>query len=387
MNPVEALQHAQIFSDLTLGEITSVAQLIQERNVAPGEVLIYEGDHAYSLFVLEEGSVEILRNSTNGQLSRITELDEGSVFGEMAFAERKPSEKKQSFLRTAGVVAQNHCRILELRYDDLERLVEKNPALGVKIYRGIAKSLNHKLKATTDHVLPLIASARLAALGQMTANIVHELNNPLTVLKNHAYLIETRLKKNPQDIEDILDSASKINATIDRISRVLAGLKTTSRDGQKDPLIDFNPSSIVRETIDFCEERLRHFSIKIETHIPTQCPLIRGRPVQLSQAFLNLLNNAVDALSELPKPQPRWIQIEITPEKNQLALFVTDSGNGISEELAEKIFKPFYTTKGLGQGTGLGLSIARQVLEENGGSLSLDRDYANTRFVIRLPLA
>jgi C4-dicarboxylate-specific signal transduction histidine kinase len=98
--------------------------------------------------------------------------------------------------------------------------------------------------------------------------------------------------------------------------------------------------------------------------------------------LLNLLNNSFDAVRDL---QDRWIHIAFELGPKDVAIIFTDSGAGIAEALAEKIMVPFFTTKEVGKGTGLGLSIAKGIVEDHGGTIVLDQDCSNTRFIVTLP--
>jgi C4-dicarboxylate-specific signal transduction histidine kinase len=106
------------------------------------------------------------------------------------------------------------------------------------------------------------------------------------------------------------------------------------------------------------------------------------RPVQLSQVFLNLLNNAFDAIEGAPSP---WIRVELYSEDDFIEVSVTDSGPGVAKEIRSRIMEPFFTTKPLGKGTGLGLSVSAGIMKAHHGSLFLDETSPNTRFVVRMP--
>lgn len=390
MTPKQALRQSALFSQLTDVEINQVAAIISERQVEPGEMLIREGEAGYSLFILEEGHVDVLRNGEQGQASRISELGEGAMFGEMSFVEHGPVKDKSYPARSAAVVAHDRVKVLELRFDALELLAESDPVLGVKLYRTLAVSLNEKLKNTTDHLLPLVASARMAALGQMTANIAHELGNPLAVLQALSVGISEGMSgtrsAQPNNDAEIGAWAEKIGSTVAHVGRVISALRSVSRDGSGDPLAQADSGAIIRETLGFCEQRFRHFGIAKEVAVAAKAPSIRCRPVQISQALLNLLNNSVDAIAALrAESQTRLIRVSVEINGLQVVIAVEDSGIGISPELSGRIFRPFFTTKPVGVGTGLGLSISRQLVESNGGTLTLEKSSKFTRFEIRLP--
>jgi signal transduction histidine kinase len=389
MTPKEALRQSPLFSQLSDGELNQVAAVISERRVEPGEMLIREGDEGYSLFILEEGHVDVLRSGEHGQPARISELGEGAMFGEMSFIEHGPVSAKAHPARSAAVVAHDRVKVLELRFDALETLAEADPVLGVKLYRTLAVSLNDKLKNTTDHLLPLVASARLAALGQMTANIAHELGNPLAVLQALSAGISegmagSRRGASAEDAE-LGAWAEKIGSTVAHVGRVISALRSVSRDGSGDPLVHADSGAIVRETLGFCEERFRHYRITTEVLVAQKAPTVKCRPVQVSQALLNLLNNSVDAIAALPTESlTRLIRVSVEMRDSQVVIAVEDSGIGVSPMISARIFKPFFTTKPLGLGTGLGLSLSRQLIEANGGTLSLEKAPKLTRFEVRL---
>jgi C4-dicarboxylate-specific signal transduction histidine kinase len=190
--------------------------------------------------------------------------------------------------------------------------------------------------------------------------------------------------KEESEVSEIGQWAEKIGSTVARIGRVISGLRTVSRDGSSDPMVPADPVALVQSTLEFCEQRLRYFAIKTEVHAPAQPLHVLCRPVQISQAILNLLNNAVDALSTLPASAERWVRLSVEDRGDQVLICVTDSGPGVPSAVANRIFRPFFTTKGLGSGTGLGLSISRQLVQANGGTLSLDGDSKDTRFAIWL---
>ena len=109
--------------------------------------------------------------------------------------------------------------------------------------------------------------------------------------------------------------------------------------------------------------------------------------MQICQILVNLLNNALDVVSEQPSGAGRWVRLEVAAVTGAVTIAVTDSGGGIPAAVAAKIFDPFFTTKPVGKGTGLGLSISASIAKDHGGTLTLDQTGSNTRFVLTLPRA
>ena len=104
--------------------------------------------------------------------------------------------------------------------------------------------------------------------------------------------------------------------------------------------------------------------------------------MQISQIFINLIGNAIDAIEMLTNP---WIEISVKNQKDKVVFHVNDSGPRIKDEIANKIMQPFFTTKQIGYGTGLGLSITRSIIQQHGGNFWLDRENPTTRFILELP--
>ncbi len=232
--------------------------------------------------------------------------------------------------------------------------------------------------------LALLQGAKLAALGEMAGGIAHEVNNPLTIILLKAEVMRAKILRSESEINhSLMPEIKTIEATCQRIVRIVKGLKAFSRDADLDPMEKTSAVKIIQETLDLCREKLAYHNIKItqklEPNIYIDC-----RPTQIGQVLLNLLSNSVDAIRQLHEP---WIEIKTEKFDGKMILSLTDSGLGISKEISTRIFEPFFTTKEVGKGTGLGLSISTGIIESHFGKFWLDHEHSNTRFVIELPLA
>lgn len=228
----------------------------------------------------------------------------------------------------------------------------------------------------------LIASSKMSALGEMAGGIAHEINNPLGIVQGKANLLLKRLNLQNFDNESAKMELLKILAMTERISQIVIGLRSFSRKGTEDDFKTVDLALILKNTLNLCSERFKshHVALKIG-QIPSVN--LRCRPVQLEQVLINLLNNAFDAVEHL---QTRWVSIDFELRENRVEIIVTDSGPGISPEIADKMMKLFFTTKPEGKGTGLGLSISKNILEAHGGSLLFKKGSANTAFSMELPV-
>lgn len=220
----------------------------------------------------------------------------------------------------------------------------------------------------------LIQSSKLASLGEMAGGIAHEINNPLQIISGNVEILEV--------IPDDPEALSTIKDTVNRIYKIIEGLKLFSRDSEntaKEPTLI---SDVLNETLSFCSERFKKHGVVLETNISDEV-YIKCNHVELSRVFLNLLNNAFDAIAE-ENPDVKKVSINTSVNNNELTICFSDSGKKISPELKEKIFNPFFTTKSIGKGTGIGLSLSKGIIESHGGNLDLMLD--PKEFVIKLPI-
>lgn len=224
-------------------------------------------------------------------------------------------------------------------------------------------------------------SAKLATLGEMSAGIAHEINNPLAVMMGRADMMIGELKKGTVTPDLLINNLEKIVKGSERIAKIVKGLKTFSRNGDKDEFQSVKVDTMVQDVLDFTREKFKHNSIELRVNIETDLS-IDCRSTQIEQVLLNLLSNSFDAIAGSPEP---WILVEGKVEGDIVAIAVTDSGPGIDQKLISKIMQPFYTTKEVGKGTGLGLSISLGIVKSHQGEFFYDGNSKNTRFVIRVP--
>jgi len=247
-----------------------------------------------------------------------------------------------------------------------------------------------------DRTRQLVHADRLATLGTFSAGMAHEINNPNTfiagnvqvlqlfwksakpILQKHVHEDKTgRLNKMVGEIhyvfEDMLEGSR-------RISTIVNSLKTYARQGSvmKE---NIKLAAIIDDAQKLLQHRLKK-GISIKKNVPEDFVVFCDFQ-SLSQVFVNLLNNSIDALDE----KPGMIEIIAQQYNKQIIIQINDTGSGIPDRLADKIFDPFFTTKGKARGTGLGLSIVKGIIEKHEGTIAL-RKTPNTgaSFVISLPL-
>jgi C4-dicarboxylate-specific signal transduction histidine kinase len=246
--------------------------------------------------------------------------------------------------------------------------------------RELNRSLDGKL---LDTELKLVNAAKMSALGEMAGGIAHEINTPLGTIGMIAEHLKDLVIEEPLDKKTVTDMILVVSRTVTRIATIIRGLRTFSRDGSGDPFEPAPLKQILEDTLVLCREKLKQSGTELRLEGIKDDLILQCRAVQVSQVLLNLVGNACDAIAQLPD---KWVGISARVVGEQIEISVADSGSGIPPDARAKLFQPFFTTKEIGLGTGLGLSISKGIAEAHQGSLELDVECPNTRFVLKLPI-
>jgi signal transduction histidine kinase len=306
-------------------------------------------------------------------------------------------EEETIMLRFANVFG-----LLYTRFLDLKKMEEQ--AILISEEKNVLEVTLNNLKATQNQ---LIQSEKMASLGELTAGIAHEIQNPLNFVNNfsevNAELIEElkaelatgNIQLANEIANDIKDNEQKINHHGKRADAIVKGMLQHSRtgSGQKE-LSDINA---------LCDEYLRlayhglrakdkSVNVKFETNFDNSIGKINVIPQDIGRVILNLINNAVYAVSEKQRQtlggyEP-IIAISTTKLNDKIEIMVKDNADGIPKKIADKIFQPFYTTKPTGQGTGLGLSLAYDIITKaHGGEIKVNtKENEGSEFIVQLPV-
>jgi two-component system C4-dicarboxylate transport sensor histidine kinase DctB len=211
----------------------------------------------------------------------------------------------------------------------------------------------------------LIQSGKLAALGQMSAALSHEINQPLAAVRNFADSAGKYLDRG--DTATARDNLGRILGMVDRMSAIARHLRDVARKPDR-PLSDVALAPVVAEALLTADQRLRTAEATVTTDLPADLPLVRAGPLRLGQVIVNLLSNAADAVEGR---DDRRIAVAARAEGGRVLLTVSDSGPGVADPIAHRIFDPFFTTKTVGAGLGLGLSISYNIARDFGGDLRI----------------
>jgi signal transduction histidine kinase len=233
----------------------------------------------------------------------------------------------------------------------------------------------------------LAQAEKLSALGQLSAGVAHELNNPLTFIRGFNNRVRYTLRKKGTVTPEIFDYLNEVDEGADRMSKIIDHLRTFSRRKDRTP-VAFSVNETIRRAFDFFEEQVRLRGIHVDLQLCAEAPEVEGFPNRFEQAMINLLTNARDAMEGWEQRQPATIRVRTVVEAGQVVVCFEDNGPGISKKIAGRIFEPFFTTKPTGAGTGLGLSIVNEIVKEHAGTVSVESPPGQgARFTIRIPLA
>lgn len=225
---------------------------------------------------------------------------------------------------------------------------------------------------------------KMSSLGEMAANMAHEINSPIQAISFIAQRVQRQLKNNMPE-KDIDASMEKITGSVTKISEIIDSLRKLSRESVDDDFLDIGLCDLVEDVINMTEERFKVNNIDFEVnyHDISENSLIQCQRLQITQVLINLINNAYDAIQTMDK---KWIKVDIRKLTDKMQISVTDSGTGIAKDIVEKIFEPLFTTKDIGHGTGLGLNISREIILKHNGIFYVDERSVNTCFVLELPI-
>jgi signal transduction histidine kinase len=293
----------------------------------------------------------------------------------------------RNFNRMLKTIRETHEQNIQL----LRQVSQFNEELTRKIEAATSElaKRNEELKLLNEALFEsqrqLSQSEKLAAVGQVTATMAHQIGTPLNSISGYIQLMrqDGNLQPNDQDRLRIVESQ------LDRLADSVKNLLSFTRQ-PKPQLKSLEVNEVLEELTRLSEPWFLARNVKLKTHLSPNLPPISGDPTQLQTLFLNLITNALDAMPKggaltigtrqappsLSSKAGRWLEISIA-----------DTGIGITEESKKRIFDPFFTTKKMGEGTGLGLAICEKIIKEHSGRIELESEVGKgSTFFISLPV-
>jgi two-component system C4-dicarboxylate transport sensor histidine kinase DctB len=235
-----------------------------------------------------------------------------------------------------------------------------------------------RLRATQNE---LVQASKLAALGQMSAAIAHEINQPLAAIRT--FLASTKIFAERGEAGKVASNLDIVNGLAERMASITAHLKTFARRSEPGRPEPVDVARAIDGALFMLESKIKSGAARIEKDVRAPDLWVSGYAVQLEQVMLNLISNALDAVAGLSAP---WIRISAWREEETIHIRVEDNGPGIPPDLVDSLFDPFITTKPVGKGLGLGLSVSYGIVQDFNGRIQADnRAEGGARLSIALP--
>ncbi len=342
--------------------------------------------------ILEVGSDGAIL-SASGNLDifgfEASELVGRPIHSVVSWQDRQTWSEVVAEVRDGGTTVLPVCvKHAEARPVHCEVTVHVEPAPEGRTMRAVFRDVSDRVRLQeriTEAEKTAVAREQLAALGQLSAGVAHEINNPLAFIKSNISSLfdcledyragQLTIDETLSEIEEIARDCQSGTA---RILEIVDALKGMSRNDTKET--DFSPAKAIRDAVTVFRGAKKTIAT-VDLSLPDQLPLVRGSAGRFSQVIMNLLENGLDAQGGEGK-----LEVSARVDDATLRVDVRDYGSGIPEAVQERIWEPFFTTKGVGKGTGLGLAICKDIVEGMGGSLSFDTGPSGTTFHITLPL-
>jgi C4-dicarboxylate-specific signal transduction histidine kinase len=304
--------------------------------------------------------------------------------------------------------------VVQLHFSVLDRILGQNPGTGhadltrklsalilevMMVYSESQREVRnvlHELEKSRDELREktsqLIQTEKMTALGELTAGVAHEINQPLNAIKIICDDIVRDIKKNRFEPEQLKESLEDVLGEVKRMAEIIDHMRVFTRrtEGSRKEKID--ASAPVDGVFKLLGQQLKIHGIQVEKEVQEGLYVL-GDPVRLEQVIMNLVNNARDAVKKNGVELGMNIGIKTYQDKSdgepsQVVFEISDNGSGIPAKLHEKIFEPFFTRKVPGEGTGLGLSVTKQIVEDHGGRIEVEsRESQGTTFRVFLPAA
>jgi two-component system, NtrC family, C4-dicarboxylate transport sensor histidine kinase DctB len=268
---------------------------------------------------------------------------------------------------------------------ELERRVEERTADLARVNQEIEHEIAERRQ--TEKQLrkmqnDLVQAGKLAALGQMSAALSHEFNQPLAAAKNYAENASLLVERGR--LEEVTENLRRISGLIDRMASISKHLRNFARK-PNEKMAAVSLEAVLRDTLEIVGARLKAADAVLDVDLGRVPLAVKAGPVRLQQVLVNIISNAADAVEGR---EDRHIALRALQHGQSVSIFIRDRGPGVPAAISERIFDPFFTTKGVGRGLGLGLSISYNIIKDFGGQLRVrNHEDGGAEFEIELPAA
>lgn len=380
------LRHVSFFQALNDQDIREIMKYCREDELNPGQVIFNEGDKADRFYIIMAGEVEVWKDYDSPYADLLAVHGEGKLFGEMALVDDLP--------RSATVVTRSRTRVLYINEEEFQRLLKESSQVALAIIRSLSamvrksnqtfvedlRERNRQLQKAYDELQAaqneLLRNERLTTMGKFSSMILHDIRNPISVIKAYADMLKTN-----RDIEGkTLKYIENISFETQRLNQLANELLDYSRGEIRLDMGLVDVSEFLQEVKDYASRRMTSKSIKIVCKDNSGDQIIFDRQ-RMFRVFANLLENARKAMGH-----SGTCTISAEQQGELLRLEVRDDGVGMSEEVLNHIYEPFYSSSPDG-GTGLGMAIVKSVVDAHHGSVEIEStEGRGTSVCLFLPL-
>jgi len=289
---------------------------------------------------------------------------------------RQAEERRRAILHIMGDLNESNRRLADQRKAMIHIMGD---------LRETTAEIQRREQELRDKQEQLVQAGKMATLGELTTGVAHELNNPLNNIGLFVGNVIDRIRMKQIDEELIVHDLNRVVEQVKKATEIISHLRTFGRAAPVS-IERVSMRSVIERSLSLMQEqlRLRQIDVRQEPYDGPE-PVVDGNSIQLEQVVINLLTNARDALERAVR---KAIVIECAVSGMVVSLVVRDTGPGIPPGLEQRIFDPFFTTKDVGSGTGLGLSITYAIIEDHGGTISVEGVAGRgASFRVELPLA
>lgn len=381
------LKNLELFQALSDEDLKKILDLCHEVNYVPGDVIFKEGEAADKYYIILNGQVEIWKDYDTPYADILAVKGEGTSFGEMALIDELP--------RSATIKVSAPTRALYQHKDDFHRIIRENSTIAMFIMKSVSNMVrlsnesfiyglrqkNQKLEKAYEELkvaqLDLVRSERLSTLGKFSSMILHDLRNPISIIKGYAEMISL----NSSDSQRVEQYSAKLIAEADRLNRLAGELLDYSRGNIRLNLSPVQVSFLFQRLEDNFIPLLKAKGISLKTNCQFNEPVLMDQD-RILRVLTNLMDNSRKAMSK-----GGTLQLQAQLEDGQVQLYVMDDGEGMSPEIRDRIFEPFFSSSSAG-GTGLGMLVVANVIEAHHGQLSVESEVGKgTAIRISLPIS
>lgn len=390
----ELKQHRDHLEDLVKERTTALEKEINERKNAEQKIKIFSHAVTGAIDAIAIADMQRIITYVNPAMEELYGYEEGEMIGKSTAVLNPVSERVKEMESAMIETARWAGEILQQKKSG-----ETFPALlslsTVRDEKGRPIAMMDAVRDNTERVhaekelrkkqAQLLQASKMASLGEISTGIAHEINQPLTYISGFIQTLARDIRENLLDFEEVKADLKTSLRQVGRITDIIQHLRTFGRSNAKlTELVCLK--TVVNNTLLLMGERIRLRNIALIRNVESHLPAVRGNSNQLEQVFINLLQNATEALRNHIGNAELRVDISVSEDRKTVIITITDNGEGIEQNHLDKIFEPFFTTREVGKGTGLGLSIVYGIIREHRGTITCKSEKnKGAAFTITLP--